>query len=314
MSVSDKRPEKTPARESELSRRAWLTGAAATLFAPSAWAEPSLPAKREHLETIDLELPGASRIAKVARLLVPRSHNSDSTSRPLRTLVLLHGLGETKSSTLALKAWSELYGLVSADARLRSPPIAATGSTAKYWPEERLKQANQSLKTRPYRGFVLVCPQTPNPANFSDRNSLFNDYAGWLLDVLLPEVERRVPQSTHRVHLDGCSLGGYVGLELFLRHPKRFAAFGTVQSAIGKWRAPKYAERFAALDAQARATPLRLASSTRDPFLEANQLLSKELAKRKVAHHLDVLPGPHDQPWLRQVGTLETLRWHDGFR
>ena len=29
------------------------------------------------------------------------------------------------------------------------------------------------------------------------------------------------------------------------------------------------------------------------------------------AEDLDVIPGPHDQPWLREVGTLAALLWHD---
>jgi hypothetical protein len=30
-----------------------------------------------------------------------------------------------------------------------------------------------------------------------------------------------------------------------------------------------------------------------------------------VANTLRVLPGPHDQPWLREAGTIEMLHWHD---
>lgn len=259
------------------------------------------------LSALDLELDGNARVAQVARVLAPRA-SAGGGSVPPRTLLLLHGLGETKSRALALKAWSELYGLVTADARLRKPPVVAIHDKPSYWTAERLLDVNRSLVQHPYRGFVLVCPQTPNPAQVADRNKLFDDYTTWLLQVLLPEVERRYPGATKSVQLDGCSLGGYVALEVFSRQPQRFAALGTVQCAIGAWRAPKYAERLAAASPR---VPLRISSSTRDPFLEANQQLSKELTKRAVKHELDVIPGPHDQPWLREVGTLEMLRWHD---
>ena len=56
--------------------------------------------------------------------------------------------------------------------------------------------------------------------------------------------------------------------------------------------------------------PLHLLTSSRDPFREANQRLAAELMRRGVPHQLRVLPGPHDQPWLRESGTLEMLLWH----
>jgi len=39
--------------------------------------------------------------------------------------------------------------------------------------------------------------------------------------------------------------------------------------------------------------------------------LSRALHERGITHDLAVLPGPHDQPWLRETGTLEMLLWQD---
>ena len=33
-----------------------------------------------------------------------------------------------------------------------------------------------------------------------------------------------------------------------------------------------------------------------------------------IANDLQILPGPHDQPWLRESGALEMLLWHDRSR
>ncbi|HVY44627.1 MAG TPA: hypothetical protein VHB21_02060, partial [Minicystis sp.] len=112
------------------------------------------------------------------------------------------------------------------------------------------------------------------------------------------------------VHLDGCSLGGYVGLEVFLRRPDAFVAWGGVQSAFGAHRAPAYGAALASAVARA-PRPLHVETSEGDPFHDANVALAKELARRGVPHELSVLPGPHDQPWLREAGTVDMLFWHD---
>jgi enterochelin esterase-like enzyme len=56
---------------------------------------------------------------------------------------------------------------------------------------------------------------------------------------------------------------------------------------------------------------LHIETSTGDAFYRANLALSRELKKNGTPHDLVVLPGPHDQPFLREAGTLEMLLWHD---
>jgi acetyl esterase/lipase len=221
----------------------------------------------------------------------------------------LHGLGEASDPKLALRAWSDLYGLLGAHDRLCKPPVSADAKL-RYWSPERLTDFNAGLARRPYRSLVLVCPQTPRPSAFASRTKLFDEYAAWIDEVLLPEVEARHPGCTAKVGLDGCSMGGYVAKEVFLRKPARFSTFGAVQSAIGRAQADDYAARFARVSS-AMQVPVRLLTSTRDPFRAANERLAAGLTKAGVAHQLDVLPGPHDQPWLREVGSIEMLRWHD---
>ena len=38
---------------------------------------------------------------------------------------------------------------------------------------------------------------------------------------------------------------------------------------------------------------------------------AKALGELGVDSELVVIPGPHNQPWLREIGTLEMLLWHD---
>lgn len=259
------------------------------------------------LSAHDLTVPPFARGFETVRILVPPSSEKIARSR---ALILLHGLGETRSAALALRGWPELYGAHSADARLRHPPVLRTRSRGSYWSDEELSQVNAHLGRQPYHGAVLICPRTPNPSEARDRARLFDDYATWLFSAVLPAVEAEVTGCTKTVGLDGCSLGGYVAVEVALRKAASLASFGTVQGALGAHRVRGFAERFRAI-AEDHCLPLRFATSSRDPFLDVNREMSRRLMALGVPHELDVVPGPHDQPWLREIGTLRTLRWHD---
>jgi len=105
----------------------------------------------------------------------------------------------------------------------------------------------------------------------------------------------------------GVSLGGYVALEVFLRKPRLFAALGCVQGAFGVAVAEQYAQRLAALVAAHGPRAIQLLTSTFDPFRDASIRLAKRLSERGIDATLTNPPGPHDQRFLREVGTLEML-------
>ncbi len=259
---------------------------------------------------MDLKLDGSRELARRAIVLVPRDI-APGTRVPL--LVLLHGLGETKSEDAGVRAWIDRYGLVSCHARLRHPPVAPETRRGDLTPE-RAREINDELARHPFDGkSVLVCPFTPNIWRLPDPRQALDRYADWIADVLLPEVRSRTPAdaSAARTGIDGCSLGGFVGLEVFLRKPQLFGAWGGVQSALGEAAAPGMAHRLASALALAGTRRLHVETSTGDAFYRANLALSRELKKKAVPHDLAVLPGPHDQPFLREAGTLEMLLWHD---
>src|SRR4051812_21687779 len=73
------------------------------------------------LDLKDLTVEGDKRLATRFTLFTP-NHLAAGTRVPL--LVLLHGLGETGNPELGVFAWVERYGLGTAYARLRRPPVA----------------------------------------------------------------------------------------------------------------------------------------------------------------------------------------------
>jgi predicted esterase len=299
-------------------RRTFLAAAAATgaSLAVSAWERPGFCAPPPGSAPADLEVRDIS-IEGIGRrfvLLVPR-HLARGERVPL--LILLHGLGETGDPRMGAYAWLERYGLGTAYDRLRRPPVQRTSKRAD-WTDDRVREVNAALAARPFRGFCIACPYTLNVNKSPRPAKTLDEYAGWIADAVIPRARREgpvIPDTAHTA-IDGCSLGGYVGLEVFLRRPDLFASWGGVQSAFGAHRAAGYADRIEkALASQApRSIRLHLETSSGDPFREGNALLSSLLTKKGIANDLQILPGPHDQPWLRESGTLEMLLWHDRMR
>lgn len=261
------------------------------------------------LHAIDLRLSGDAKLARRALLLVP-AHLPIGSKVPL--LVLLHGLGETGNERLGIHAWGELYGLVRAYERLLHPPFDRTLQRQRYLTDQRRDELNQELGARPFGGMAVVCPVTPNPWKLEGAYTI-GRYADWLAATLLPAVRDRAPLLEGRAHvgLDGCSLGGYVGLEVFLRKPQLFGTLGVVQPAISVPGAAGYARRIADAITSAGPCPVHVETSTGDPYRKASEELARQLQRLQVPCDLRVIPGPHDQPWLREIGTAEMLLWHD---
>lgn len=228
---------------------------------------------------------------------------------PTRPVVLLHGLGETESPALGTRAWFDRYGLATALERLQAPPLART-LRAEYFTAEALAHANGLLRARAYRPPLFVCPHMPNIQTAPEAKR----YGVWLRDALLPEVRALMSAGADAgigtaPVLGGCSLGAFVGLEVFLDAPEAFAGFAGVQSAFFASSAATYAERLAkALDG-AGHKHLYFATSTQDHYRGSTEALWSELSKRLVLYTASMEPGPHDQPWLREVGTIEFLLW-----
>jgi pimeloyl-ACP methyl ester carboxylesterase len=225
--------------------------------------------------------------------------------------VLLHGLGETKDENLGIRAWADRYGLCDAYERLRHPPVRRALTDAVYLTDTRLSELATELERSPYRGFAIACPFTPNVYRAGPTPSVLERYSAWLVERLLPALEKELGVEHANVGLDGVSLGGYVALEVFLRRPQAFATIGSLQGAFGTAVAESYAARIERAFAENGRRPLRIASSSWDPGRKASELLVERLAKRGIVATLSLPPGPHDQRFLREAGSLELLLWHD---
>jgi pimeloyl-ACP methyl ester carboxylesterase len=290
-----------------LSRRRFLAAYAGAI--PGYFACGARAAAPGALDATVLTLPARHGSSRKALVLTPRTAPRKGGRS---VLVLLHGLGETASESLGLHAWSDRYGLIEADARLRRGSVAPPVPN-RYLSESRALAIDQELRRRPYSGPVLVCPVTPNVYKGGGTYAALEEYAAWIADVLLPAVRETagVGRDPAATAIDGCSLGGYVAIEVFLRRPEAFGALGSVQAAIGERMAFVYAGRLRAVLDRVGPRQIHVESSVWDPSRKAHEILSAELDKHGVPHDLTVLPGGHDQMFLREIGALEMLLWHD---
>jgi enterochelin esterase-like enzyme len=255
-----------------------------------------------------LTLPVDARSTRKALVLTPTTPRKGGYP----VLVLLHGLAETASEALGLSAWSDRYGLIDADARLRRGAVARAAPN-RYMDAERARAIEDELRKKPYTGFVLVCPYTPNVYKGGATSLALDRYADWIAGTLLPAVRSSAPAraDSRSTAIDGCSLGGYVAMEVFLRKPEQFGAVGGVQAAFGERTAFIYAQRLRDVVTRLGPRQIHIETSIWDPSLEAHRTLNDNLRKSGVASDLEVFPGGHDQNFLREVGSLQMLLWHD---
>jgi hypothetical protein len=302
-------------------RRSFLRGLASAALlgaSPSVRADAAGPADAyasrtpPDFDVLDLAVEGDRSLARRFTLFRPR-HLAPGERVPL--LVLLHGLGETGDPGMGVYAWVERYGLGTCYARLRRPPIARTSRVTALLTDARLARINAALAAAPFRGMAIACPYTPAVGKLPNPAAALDTYASWIADVVIPRARKEAPIASDPalVAIDGVSLGGYLSFEVFVRRPDAFGGVGGVQGAFNVGRIQGYADKLAGLlkAPVGGRTAVHLETSEADPFREVNQGLAAALGRRGVAHDLVVLPGPHDQVFLRESGTLEMLLWHD---
>ncbi|MFO0613808.1 MAG: alpha/beta hydrolase-fold protein [Polyangiaceae bacterium] len=258
----------------------------------------------------DLFVEGDPKLATRFSLIMPKALPKD-VKVPL--VVALHGLGESGDESLGVRAWPELYGLKTSYERLKKPPVVRE-SKRKDFTDERLEEVNQLLSTRGFRGVAIACPWTRHIADFPDPKAAYDAYTAWLMDVVIPRARIEGPVSADPLatSIVGCSMGGPVALEVFQRHPEAFGSVGLVQGAVSAFYADKNAQMIADAAASYGRRDVLLLSSQGDPFRDGHEAFAKALDKRGVPNSLRVPPGPHDQPFLRETGSIELLLYQDG--
>lgn len=281
-------------------RRRWLAAAFSLLSRPARAADGAV------LSVSELPLQNPGRFGQKCLLLRPARVPA---SEALPLLVLFHGLGETGSEALGIRAWYDRYGLPQAYARLSTPPVERILARERYLTDARLLELNRELSARPFPDLALVCAFTPNVFKQHPSAPILDRYADYIEQALLPAVRAATPTLASAEHtgVAGVSLGGYVALEVFLRKSQLFTALGCVQPALSVAAAESYALRLAALKTPAGAPNIQLVTSSLDPFRDATRRLAQRMAEHELNCSSICPAGPHDQRFLQELGTLEML-------
>ncbi len=285
-----------------MKRRVLLASGLLAALAPAARAAMPKRLESAELALSELALPGDVAFGR-ALLAVPRE-----LPREPRLLVLLHGLGETNDQDVGARAFAERYGLLSAVERLTHPPLSRTEPRQDFFGEGRLDEHNARLAQTPYRPPVVVCPFTPNPYK-PGGNEVLTRFMRFVNGELRAAVEHQVGASfpAARSMIAGVSMGGFLAIEIFLQSPERFCGLGAVQAAFGPDQALRYAAGIRKVSERLGRRRVEIVTSSLDPYRRSNELLHRHLSERKQATRLRVLPGPHDQRWLKESGVIEML-------
>ncbi|MDF3066835.1 MAG: hypothetical protein K0R38_2436 [Polyangiaceae bacterium] len=282
-----------------MKRRALLSLAATLGVSARAAAKPLESAE---LSLEELNLPGDAAFGRYL-LAVPKALPPSP-----ELVILLHGLGETVEQRMGSRAFAERYGLLAAVARLTHPPLERTLPRVDYFGEGRLSELNASLRARPYRCPVFLCPFTPNPYKAGGEPTVarFARFVGGPLKTAV-EARLNVTFPASRCMISGVSLGGYLAIELFLKTPELYGAVGAAQGAFGPQQAARYAAGVEAAVQRVGPRRVELLTSGGDTYKPANEAFQRHLQKRGQASRLRVSPGPHDQSWLKESGVIEML-------
>ncbi len=236
-----------------------------------------------------------------------------SPSRRMPVLIALHGQGESrKPPEKGARGWLDDYRMRRTIARLASPPLYRTDFGGMV-DDERLERFNRSLKARPYRGVIVVCPYLPDDFHQKHMHAKAATYGDFLLNTLLPRVYKETPAvgTPTATGIDGVSLGGRVAVLVGLDHPARFGAVGGTQAAFGERQVPDLARRVAAAREKNPGLRFRLISSERDRFRKMTVSLSRALEQRAIPHHVDIVKGDHSYEFNRGPGGYEMLLYYD---
>ena len=283
-------------------RRRWLASALSLLARPACGSRRISPDR-----AAKLSIPNPGKFGQKCLLLRP-ARVPQSEALPL--LVLFHGLGETDSEALGIRAWYDRYGLPQAYARLSAPPVERTLPRERYLTDERLLELNRELVARAlsptWHWFVRSRPTCSS----SIRARRF-----WIATRstssrrCCPRCARRRPsfRGVSTAAWPACRSAAtsrsrcFCGNQRYLRRSaacRRRSAGPLPSTTRSVW--PSSPAR------QARRA-IQLVTSSFDPFRDATQRLAKHLSERAVSVTLTSPTGPHDQRFLREVATLEML-------
>ena len=228
-------------------------------------------------------------------------------------LITMHGRGEAlKGPERGARGWIDDYDLLKAIRRVRTPPLTRE-DFKNFVKESRRARLNNALAEKPWRGFIIVCPYTPDMLTGDDPFGKAEPLARFLVDELLPRVYRETPAigTVETTGIDGVSWGGRAALSVGLLRPRAFGVIGGQQAAFHNDKAFEIADRARRARAVNPKLLFRMLTSDEDVFLGPDTAIAEAMHAAGVPVYFDVVTGPHDYDFNRGPGAIELLLFHD---
>ncbi|MFZ5893660.1 MAG: alpha/beta hydrolase [Myxococcota bacterium] len=228
-------------------------------------------------------------------------------------LITMHGRGEAlKGPERGARGWIDDYDLLRAIKRVRTPPLMRDDFKS-FVKESRRSRLNAALTDKPWRGFIIVCPYTPDVLTGDDPFGRAPPLAQFLVDELLPRVYRETPAlgTPESTGIDGVSLGGRAAFSVGLLRPRAFGVVAGLQVAFHTDKANEIAERARQAREQNPKLIFRILTSDEDVFLGPDTAIADAMRAASVPLYFDVVTGPHDYDFNKGPGAIEMLLFHD---
>ncbi len=244
--------------------------------------------------------------AVVAVTLPEDYYSSPNKKYPL--VIAFGGAGEcAKPPRSGALAWMHYYQTDEAVEALSKNHLAAGNFKGLVSPS-RLSEYNAGLKKHPYRGIILACPYSPPLSPLQGLES--PNYEKYIVEELIPELERRYRVASGDIGVDGVSMGGSRSMYYGFKYPEVFRSVGSIQGAFGP-----YFDLYADLVKKNRGTlqerSIQLVTSDGDVMAPAVARMHQLLKANGIPHKYLVLTGPHDYIFNQGPGSIALLVFHD---
>lgn len=235
----------------------------------------------------------------------------DYYRRPEKTyplVVAFGGAGEcAKPPRSGALAWMHYYQTDEAVQALSRNRLVAEDFRGLVNPAQ-LNQYNTELAQYRYRGIILACPYSPLLSPLQGLE--FPNYEKYVMEELIPELERRYRIRSGDIGVDGVSMGGSRSMYYGFKYPEVFKSVGSIQGAFGP-----YFDIYADLVKKNRSTlkerSIQLVTSDGDVMAPSVARLHRLLEDNGIPHKYLVLTGPHDYIFNQGPGSIALLVFHN---
>lgn len=174
--------------------------------------------------------------------------------------------------------------------------------------KEQLRHFNERLRNCPYQGVILACPSSPPISDDFPLNSPL--YEAFLMEEVIPSLQKHYRIALGRIGIDGVSMGGARSMYYGMKYPEMFASIGSVQGYFKKFM-NTYRELAEENQEALRNRHIQLITSNRDSMARSVREMHDLLMEYDIPHAFLHLRGPHDYIFNQGPGSLALLLFHN---